>query len=240
MLYHHGIEMGNGISTKMVQIAAATLGVPVESVYNAETTTSTVNNSGNTCASVTTDVAGPAVLDACQQLRDRLAPIREKLGASATFAQVAEAAFEHRIDLTAHGYSKPYDLWFDWEKGEGVPLAYFVSAAACVSVEIDTLTGAHSVLSTDIVLDVGESINPAIDIGQIEGAFMQGYGFYTLEEMVYDTKSGALLTRGPGNYKIPGFGDVPREFNVTLLKDSPNPKTMYASNEPEFKKAPQY
>lgn len=220
--------MGNGISTKMVQIAATTLGAPIENIYNAETNNATVNNSANTCASVTTDTAGPAVQDACRQLVERLAPIRQKLGANASWADIANMAFEERIDLTAHGYSRPYDLWWDWEKGEGVPAAYYTTAAACVVVEIDALTGSHSVLSTDIVLDVGESINPAIDIGQIEGAFMQGYGFYTLEEVVYDNKTGSLITRGPGNYKIPGFGDVPRRFDVSLLRDSPNPGTMYA------------
>jgi xanthine dehydrogenase/oxidase len=228
LLQHSGVELGNGISTKLVQIAALTLGVPMEIINNVETSTSTVPNSTATCGSITTDLAGPAVQDACRQLRHRLEPVRQKLGASASFADVVAAAYAERIDLTAHGFAKTYDVWWDWEKGEGKIHEYYTSGAACTLVEIDSLTGHHRILSTDIVLDVGESINQAIDIGQIEGAFVQGYGFYTMEEMLYDSR-GCPITRGPGNYKIPAAGDVPLEFNVSLLKNAPNPKSMFVT-----------
>lgn len=105
---------------------------------------------------------------------------------------------------------------------------YFTYGVACTEVEIDCLTGDHQVLSTDIVMDLGESLNPAIDIGQIEGAFMQGYGLFVLEEMVY-FPNGATFTRGPGTYKLPGFADIPLEFNVSLLKGVSNPRAVYSS-----------
>lgn len=236
LLHHSGVELGNGISTKLVQIAALTLGIPIENIHNVETSTSTVPNSTATCGSITTDLAGPAVQNACLQLKERLDPIRKRLGSEVTFGDVASAAYAERIDLTAHGFAKTYDVWWDWEKGEGKIHEYYTSGAACTVVEIDSLTGSHRILSTDIVLDVGQSINQAIDIGQIEGAFMQGYGFYTMEEMIYDDR-GCPITRGPGTYKIPASGDAPMEFNVSLLKNAPNPKSMYVflfSNRPHF------
>jgi xanthine dehydrogenase/oxidase len=108
------------------------------------------------------------------------------------------------------------------------PYSYTVFGVACSEVEIDCLTGDHTVLRTDMVVDVGESLNPAVDIGQIEGAFIQGYGLFTMEELLY-TPNGQMLTKGPGMYKIPAMGDIPREFYVALLRGTSNPKAVYSS-----------
>ena len=124
-------------------------------------------------------------------------------------------------------------MQMDWVKNEGNLFSYYVYGAACSEVEVDLLTGDHKVLRTDIVMDVGESLNPAIDIGQIEGAFVQGYGMYMMEEPLYyvrdDTKRGTLLTAGPGSYKIPRVSNIPSEFNVSLLKGVPNKRAIYSS-----------
>ncbi|KAK7072672.1 hypothetical protein SK128_010509, partial [Halocaridina rubra] len=122
----------------------------------------------------------------------------------------------------------PNVIDFDFAKGEGRPFDYFAYGAAVTEVEIDCLTGDYMVLHTDIVMDIGESLNPAIDIGQIEGGFMQGLGLFTLEELCFSPE-GTLLTQGTGTYKIPGFQDIPRELNVSLLRGMSNPRAVYSS-----------
>jgi len=130
--------------------------------------------------------------------------------------------------LSARGfYSRPH-IGYNWSTHTGNPFEYYVPGAACSEVEVDCLTGDFQTLRTDIVMDVGESLSPAIDIGQIEGGFAQGFGWTTLEEVVY-LKNGVLHTRGPGAYKLPGFQDVPLQMKVHLLKDSSNPTTVYSS-----------
>lgn len=122
-------------------------------------------------------------------------------------------------------------MHYDLDKPEDIsrhPHLYTVYGVAVSEVEVDCLTGDHSVLRTDIVIDVGESLNPAVDVGQIEGAFMQGYGLFTMEELLYSPK-GLMLTKGPGMYKIPSMGDIPRQFNVSLLRGTSNPKAVYSS-----------
>ncbi|VDI11834.1 xanthine dehydrogenase/oxidase [Mytilus galloprovincialis] len=140
------------------------------------------------------------------------------------------SAYFDRVSLSSTGFYKtPGITGFDFEKQEGRPFNYFTFGASCSEVEIDCLTGDHQVvLRTDIVMDVGCSLNPAIDIGQIEGGFMQGYGMMLLEQQKI-SPDGFLFTRGPSNYKIPGFGDIPVEFNVSLLKGSHNQKAVYSS-----------
>lgn len=120
------------------------------------------------------------------------------------------------------------DIGYDRETKTGKMFNYFTFGAAVSEVEIDCLTGDHQVIRSDIVMDLGESLNPAIDIGQVEGGFVQGYGLFTLEEMVY-SPSGVIFSRGPGAYKLPGFADIPLEFNVALLKGAPNPRAVYSS-----------
>ncbi|RXG72356.1 Xanthine dehydrogenase/oxidase, partial [Armadillidium vulgare] len=191
LLSHGGMEMGQGLHTKMLQIASRVLEIPIEDIYIAETSTDKVPNTTPTAASVSSDLNGMAVLT-------------------------------------------PNLTEYDFKEGKPAnPFNYFAFGAAASEVEIDCLTGDHTVLRTDIVMDVGKSLNPAIDIGQIEGAFMQGYGLFTLEQLLY-TSSGELLTKGPGTYKIPsdlhvGAHDIPREFNVTLLRESSNDRAVYSS-----------
>ena len=183
--------------------------------------------------------------DACLQIMERLKPIQEKMGKDASFKDVVNSAYFQRIDLSAHGWHVTKNLNWDWSVGKGNPFNYYTYGAACSEVEVDCLTGDVNVLRTDIVMDVGDSINPALDIGQVEGGFAQGLGWILLEELKYGDcqnghkwiKDGVNFTRGPGTYKIPTANDVPEEFNVTLLHDSKNPRAVQSSKavgEPPF------
>uniref|UniRef100_A0A8D0P4E3 aldehyde oxidase n=1 Tax=Sus scrofa TaxID=9823 RepID=A0A8D0P4E3_PIG len=184
LVTHGGIEMGQGVHTKMLQ-------------------------------------------DACQTLLKRLEPIISK-NPGGTWKDWAQAAFDESISLSATGYFRGYESNMNWETGEGHPFEYFVYGAACSEVEIDCLTGAHKNIRTDIVMDVGYSINPALDIGQIEGAFIQGMGLYTIEELNYSPQ-GVLYSRGPSQYKIPAICDVPAELHISFLPPSQNSNTLYSS-----------
>merc|ERR1719188_1852220 len=245
LVTHGGTEMGQGLHTKICQVAARALGVPIEDVYIRETSTDTVPNSSPTAASASSDLYGMAVLNACEQLKLRLAPYLEASGGD--FKKAVSAGFFNRFDLSAHLYYTTPDIGYDWNipnsKERGTPFRYFTYGAACSEVEIDCLTGDMRVLRADLVMDVGNSLNPAIDIGQIEGAYMQGLGWSCIEEVVWGCsefpwlKPGALFTRGPGTYKIPSFNDVPVDMRVTLLKDHANPNTIHSSRavgEPPF------
>ncbi|KAJ1916857.1 hypothetical protein IWQ60_007971 [Tieghemiomyces parasiticus] len=215
LLSHGGTEMGQGLHTKMAQICAEELGVPLADVYISETATDKVINTSPTAASASSDLNGMAVLDACNQINARLRAFRERMPGAA-FKDLAKAAYFDRVNLSANGFYKTPDIGFNWETMTGRPFFYFTMGTAVCEVELDVLTGDHVVLRTDIAMDVGRSINPAIDIGQIEGAFVQGMGWATMEETLF-MPNGTLVTRGPGNYKIPGFRDVPRDFRVQIL-----------------------
>ncbi|KOS21895.1 Xanthine dehydrogenase [Escovopsis weberi] len=222
LLAHGGTEMGQGIHTKMSQIAAQALQVPLDNVHISETATNTVPNASPSAASATSDLNGMAILNACEQLNKRLAPYREKLGAQATMKELAHAAYFDRVNLSAQGFYKTPEIGYDWDENKGKMYFYFTQGVAAAEVEVDTLTGTWTCLRADIKMDVGQSINPAIDYGQIQGAFVQGVGLFTMEEALWvrsGPMAGNLFTRGPGAYKIPGFRDIPQEFNVTLLKD---------------------
>uniref|UniRef100_A0A8C4IMP3 2Fe-2S ferredoxin-type domain-containing protein n=1 Tax=Dicentrarchus labrax TaxID=13489 RepID=A0A8C4IMP3_DICLA len=205
LVTHGGTEMGQGINTKAIQIASRVLKVPVSSIFTKETCTGNVPNAAPSAASFGTDAVGMAVKDACEKLMRRLQPLMEK---------------------------NPQNTWkgpptdVDWEKGEGQAYYYFTFGACCSEVEIDCLTGDHKCtaavvhlhnIRTDIVMDVGKSINPALDIGQVEGGFVQGVGLYTIEELQF-SPDGVLMTRGPSQYKVPALCDVPAELNVHLLE----------------------
>ena len=219
--------MGQGLHTKVCQVAAQAFGIPVESVYVNDSSTDKVANTIPTAASMSTDLYGMCTLDACKQILARLKPIREKLGPDATLAQVALEAHMNRVDLSAHGFYAPDEsrigYVFDKPKPDdypvdkpenswkGHPFNYFTQGVAYTEVEIDVLSGNHSTLRSDVIVDVGSSINPAIDIGQIEGAFVQGMGWSTIEEVVYADDDHqwvyprhGMFTTGPGTYKIPG------------------------------------
>ncbi|PQE09154.1 xanthine dehydrogenase protein [Rutstroemia sp. NJR-2017a WRK4] len=222
LVAHGGTEMGQGLHTKMMMVAAEALGVPLENVFISETATNTVANTSSTAASASSDLNGYAIFNACAQLNERLAPYRERLGKDATMKQLAHAAYFDRVNLSANGFYKTPDIGYTWGPNIGQMFFYFTQGVTASEVEIDTLTGDWTCLRSDIKMDVGRSINPSIDYGQIEGAFVQGMGLFTTEESLWfrnGPMAGQLATRGPGAYKIPGFRDIPQEFNVSLLKD---------------------
>jgi xanthine dehydrogenase/oxidase len=252
--------MGQGLHTKICQIAAQAFGIPTEDVYITDTSTDKVANTIPTAASMSLDMYGMSTLEACRTIVKRLEPIREQLGPDASLKDVAKAAHFARIDLSAHGFFTldGSRCGFDWhmEKPDGFPadapenswkghpFNYFTQGVVSAEVEVDTLTGSHRTLRTDMIVDVGSSINPSLDIGQIEGAFVQGMGWSTIEEVTYADDDhtwirprGSVFTSGPGTYKIPAFNDVPEVFNVSILEDADNPFAVHSSKavgEPPF------
>nr|XP_021526378.1 aldehyde oxidase isoform X2 [Aotus nancymaae] len=209
------------------QVVSRELRMPMSNVHLRGTSTETVPNANVSGGSVVADLNGLAVKDACQTLLKRLEPIISK-NPKGTWKDWAQTAFNESISLSAVGYFRGYESDMNWEKGEGHPFEYFVYGAACSEVEIDCLTGDHKNIRTDIVMDVGRSINPALDIGQIEGAFIQGMGLYTIEELNYSPQ-GVLHTRGPDQYKIPAVCDMPTQLHISLLPPSQNSNTLYSS-----------
>ncbi|KAL4971527.1 Molybdopterin-binding domain of aldehyde dehydrogenase-domain-containing protein [Aspergillus desertorum] len=218
LLNHGGTEMGQGLYTKMVQIAAQELRVPLDQVYTHDTSSYQTANASPTAASSGSDLNGMAIKHACDQINQRLKPYRDKFGENADLGTIAKAAYRDRVNLSAAGFYKMPTIGYEWGN-------YSEDGVACTEVELDLLTGTHTVLRTDLKMDVGRSINPAIDYGQIEGAFVQGQGLFTMEESLW-TQSGQLATRGPGTYKIPGFADIPQVFNVSFLQDNKD-RTMW-------------
>ncbi|KAF2762373.1 xanthine dehydrogenase [Pseudovirgaria hyperparasitica] len=219
LLAHGGTEMGQGLHTKMIMIAAEALGVPQDNVFISETATNTVANTSSTAASASSDLNGYAIWNACSELNKRLEPYREKLGRDTPMSKLAHAAYFDRVNLSAQGFYKTPEIGYVWGANKGMMFYYFTQGVSAAEVEIDTLTGDWTCRRADIKMDVGRSINPAIDYGQIEGAFVQGQGLFTTEESLWMRATGQIATRGPGNYKIPGFRDIPQVFNVSLLKD---------------------
>ncbi|KAF2650067.1 xanthine dehydrogenase/oxidase [Lophiostoma macrostomum CBS 122681] len=229
LLHHGGTEMGQGLYTKMCQIAAQELGVPLDSIYTQDSQTYQIANASPTAASSGSDLNGMAVKNACDQINERLAPYREQLGKDAPLRALAHAAYLDRVNLAANGFWKMPKVGYKWGDTNWDTVKpmyyYFTQGAGCTEVEVDLLTGDHTVLRTDLMMDVGNSINPAIDYGQIEGAFIQGQGLFTMEETLWTT-SGQLFTKGPGTYKIPGFADIPQIFNVSLLRNDLDGKPL--------------
>uniref|UniRef100_A0A3Q3WWB9 Uncharacterized protein n=1 Tax=Mola mola TaxID=94237 RepID=A0A3Q3WWB9_MOLML len=218
LVTHGGTEMGQGLHTKMQQVASRELHIPLSKIYISETSTNTVPNTFPSSGSYTTDGNGVAVKNACQILYQRLEPIRQKN---------PKGSWESWV-LSFLWVGRGGDTYMDWDKMEGEAFLYYTFGVCCSEVELDCLTGDYRTLRTDIVMDIGRSINPSVDIGQIEGGFMQGLGLYTLEELKF-SPSGLLYTRGPSQYKIPGVCDMPLHFNVYLLPDTHNPHAIYSS-----------
>ncbi|KAG0460141.1 hypothetical protein HPP92_023269 [Vanilla planifolia] len=242
LVTHGGVEMGQGLHTKVAQIAASSFSIPLSSVFISETCTDKVPNASPTAASASSDMYGAAVLDACEQIKARMKPIAATMP-RASFAEVVRACHLDRIDLSAHGFYITPDIGFDWKVGKGRPFSYHTYGAAFAEVEIDTLTGDFYTRTANVIMDLGYSLNPAIDIGQIEGAFVQGMGWVALEELKWGdadhkwVRTGNLFTCGPGTYKIPTLNDIPLNFHVSLLKGVPNPKAIHSSKavgEPPF------
>ncbi|KAM0996846.1 hypothetical protein ACFX2C_006800 [Malus domestica] len=242
LVTHGGVEMGQGLHTKVAQVAASAFNIPLSSVFISETSSDKVPNASPTSASASSDMYGAAVLDACEKIKARMKPIASQQNFS-SFAELASACYVERIDLSAHGFYITPEIDFDWTTGKGNPFNYFTYGAAFAEVEIDTLTGDFHTRVANVFLDLGYSLNPAIDVGQIEGAFVQGLGWVALEELKWGDPAhkwispGCLYTSGPGNYKIPSINDVPFKFSVSLLKGHPNVKAIHSSKavgEPPF------
>ncbi len=251
---HGGTEMGQGLFQKVAQVAAHRFGIDVADVKITSTDTGKVPNTSATAASSGTDLNGMAVAAACDTIRDRIATCLAELhqttpdtvrfadghvlvgDAEMTFAQAAQTVYLNRVSLSATGFYKTPDLAWDRIRGTGTPFFYFAQGAAVTEVVIDTLTGENRILRTDVLHDAGASLNPALDIGQVEGGYVQGAGWLTTEELVWDDK-GRLRTHAPATYKIPACSDRPAVFNVALW-DQPNPaQTIYRSKavgEPPF------
>jgi xanthine dehydrogenase large subunit len=251
---HGGTEMGQGLFQKVAQVAAARFGVTPDRVRITATDTGKVPNTSATAASSGSDLNGMAVQIACDTIRDRIAAVVAPVlqadpaavvfeagmvragRAEMRFEEAVQRSYQARVSLSATGFYATPDIAWDRIAGQGRPFYYFAYGAACSEVVIDTLTGENRILRTDILHDAGASLNPALDIGQVEGGFVQGAGWLTTEELVWDAR-GRLRTHAPSTYKIPACSDRPPVFNVALW-DQPNPApTIYRSKavgEPPF------
>ncbi len=251
---HGGTEMGQGLNTKVAQIVADELGVAFEDVLATASDTSKIPNASATAASAGTDLNARAAQYAARNVRDNLAQFVAGLdgcGAGAVsfaggnisspkgsrpFADVVRQAYANRIQLWSDGFYRTPKIHYDKTTLTGRPFYYFAYGAACSEVAIDTLTGESRVLKVDILHDVGTSINPAIDIGQIEGGFVQGMGWLTTEQLVWNDK-GLLTTHAPSTYKIPATGDIPEHFKVVLWPEPNREDNVFGSKavgEPPF------
>lgn len=246
---HGGTEMGQGLLTKIRQIAADSLGVTPESIRLMPTRTDKVPNTSPTAASAGTDLNGAAVLHACAQIKARLTPVAASLlqcddaavrfesgvvfGEASrlepiSFSSVVEAAYRQRIALFAQGYYRTPEIHFDAQTATGRPFYYFAYGAAVAEVEVDGFTGEHRILRADLLEDVGDSVSPLIDLGQIEGGFVQGLGWLTLEELFWDAQ-GRLATAGASTYKLPSWPELPEKFNVATLERATEPGVIFGS-----------
>ncbi|MFH8688326.1 xanthine dehydrogenase molybdopterin binding subunit [Streptomyces anulatus] len=253
LINHGGTEMGQGLHTKMLQVAATTLGIPLHKVRLAPTRTDKVPNTSATAASAGADLNGAAVKNACEQLRERLLQVAGgRLGTNASDVRIVEGvaralgsdeelawddlvrtAYLQRVQLSAAGFYRTEGLHWDAKAFRGSPFKYFSYGAAAAEVEVDGFTGAYRIRRVDIVHDVGDSLSPLIDIGQVEGGFVQGAGWLTLEDMRWETGDGPgrgrLLTQAASTYKLPSFSEMPQEFHVRLLENATEEGAVYGS-----------
>jgi xanthine dehydrogenase molybdopterin binding subunit/xanthine dehydrogenase small subunit len=249
---HGGTEMGQGLHTKILAIACRELGLSPSNIRVMATRTDQVPNTSATAASSGSDLNGAAVRNACETLRSRLAPLAAELlseiaGRSITteevafandhassaehsvpFANVTMRAWLNRVSLAATGFYATPDIGWDRATGTGRPFYYFACGAAVTEVEVDGFTGMIQVRRVDILHDCGSSLNEGVDRGQVEGGFVQGMGWLTGEELLWDTQ-GRLLTHSPDTYKIPAIGDVPKDFRVRFLADAAQPGVVHGS-----------
>lgn len=260
---HGGTEMGQGVHTNIAAVAAKELGLSIDRVRVMPTQTDKVPNTSATAASCGTDLNGAAVKNACETLRTRMLPfaiemLAEKNGRSPAenkllffnnqfcdvdvpdsplmFAELVQRAYFNRTSLSATGYYKTPQIHFDRETGQGRPFHYFAVGAAVSEVEVDGFSGMTQVTRVDILHDAGDVINAGVARGQVEGGFVQGMGWLTAEELIWD-RDGKLLTHSPDTYKIPAVGDTPRIFNVDFLSEAAQPDVIHGSKavgEPPF------
>ena len=254
-LNHGGTEMGQGLNMKVAQVAADAFGLPLSQIKITATHTGKVPNTSATAASSGSDLNGMAAADACRQIKERLAAFAAEefrsnagevqfangevtvAGQTMPFGTLIDKAYSARVQLSAAGFYKTPEIHWDRATGRGNPFYYFAYGASVSEVSVDTLTGEYTIDRVDILHDVGRSLNPAIDLGQIEGGFIQGMGWLTTEELVWNDK-GMLTTHAPSTYKIPVASDVPKIFNTRLADWSVNPKPTIgrskAVGEPPF------
>lgn len=257
-LNHGGTEMGQGLHTKMLQVAARSLGVNIERFRIMPTSTDKVPNSSATAASSGSDLNGQAVKDACETLRNRMATVAVKMlnldapedlvfeddwiycrtypSARIGFDEVVQQTYSERISLSATGFYRTPNIFWDAKLGKGRPFYYFAYGAAVSEVEVDGFTGTFKLRQVEIVQDAGESLNPLIDKGQIEGGFVQGMGWLTMEELVWDDQGG-LRTYAPSTYKIPTVSEIPEHFEIHLLEQAAQDGVIFGSKavgEPPF------
>jgi xanthine dehydrogenase large subunit len=254
LINHGGTEMGQGLHTKMLQVAATTLGVPLDRVRLAPTRTDKVPNTSATAASSGADLNGGAIKNACEQIRDRLAEVAGgRLGipkADVRFVdgvvrgvgftdtevpwdEIVHQAYFQRVQLWAAGFYRTEGLHWDSSLMQGEPFKYFAYGVAAAEVEVDGFTGAYRTRRVDIVHDVGDSLSPLVDLGQIEGGFVQGAGWLTLEDLHWDESDGPtrgrLTTQAASTYKLPSFSEMPEIFNVSLLERAHEEGAVYGS-----------
>jgi len=255
---HGGTEMGQGLHTKMLQVAATALGVRLDRIRIMPTSTDKVPNTSATSASSGADLNGQAIKDACDTLKARLATVAARMlhldapedlefgedwvycrsypRNRIAFDAVVQQAYSDRVSLSATGFYRTPNIYWDADSGKGRPFYYYAYGAAVSEVEIDGFTGSFKLRQVDIVHDVGQSLNPLVDLGQIEGGFVQGMGWLTMEELVWDAQ-GRLRTDAPSTYKIPTIADVPEKFTVKLLERAAQDGVIYGSKaigEPPF------
>ncbi|XP_017144225.2 indole-3-acetaldehyde oxidase [Drosophila miranda] len=212
VITHGGIEIGQGINTKAAQVAAFVLGVPLERVSVESSNTVSGANSMITANSMSSEMIGLAVRKACDTLNKRLEPVKKKLGKKATWLQILQAAYLQSVILIASDSYKLGDI-----------PSYSIFGLSLSELELDILTGNHLIRRVDILEDAGESLSPNIDVGQVEGAFVMGLGYYLTELLVYDRQTGRILTNRTWNYHPPGAKDIPIDFRIELLQKNPNP-----------------
>jgi len=254
-LNHGGTEMGQGLNTKVAQVVAEVFQVDIERIQITATNTDKVPNTSPTAASSGADLNGKAAQNAAQTIKQRLVEfaarhwnvteedvefkngqvrIRDQY---VSFEELIQQAYFGQVSLSSTGFYRTPKIYYDRSQARGRPFYYFAYGAACSEVIVDTLTGEYKMLRSDILHDVGASLNPAIDIGQVEGGFVQGLGWLTMEELVWNDK-GKLMTNGPASYKIPAVADMPLDLRVKLVENRKNPEdTVFHSKavgEPPF------
>ncbi|WP_175253816.1 xanthine dehydrogenase molybdopterin binding subunit [Pseudomonas sp. BMW13] len=254
-LNHGGTEMGQGLNTKVAQVVAEVFQVDIERIQITATNTDKVPNTSPTAASSGADLNGMAAKNAAETIKQRLVDflvrdykvtpediefrngqvrVRDHF---LSFEEMIQKAYFGQVSLSSTGFYRTPKIYYDRDKAAGRPFYYYAYGVACVEVLVDTLTGEYRMLRGDILHDVGDSLNPAIDIGQVEGAFVQGMGWLTCEELVWNAK-GKLMTNGPASYKIPAIADMPIDLRVKLVENRKNPEdTVFHSKavgEPPF------
>ena len=254
-LNHGGTEMGQGLNTKVAQVVAEVFQVDIGRIQITATNTDKVPNTSPTAASSGADLNGKAAQNAAQTIKQRLIEfaarhyqvteedvefkngqvrIRDQY---VSFDELIQQAYFGQVSLSSTGFYRTPKIYYDRSQARGRPFYYFAYGAACSEVIVDTLTGEYKMLRSDILHDVGASLNPAIDIGQVEGGFVQGMGWLTMEELVWNDK-GKLMTSGPASYKVPAVADMPLDLRVKLVENRKNPEdTVFHSKavgEPPF------